>query len=215
MKVCWQHKIMNQNGNKLIESYSNLIGEEIIPNSDEYAKIKLTEKIFNQRRIDLEESVKSTSLNSTEFIQLQENLSKKGYFKDSTYTHLKNQIKTNIKPFSLGIIIISIIMPVFYIERLTLRGEENFIDVKIFKSINMLNEEKLNIESLDPKALANVITNRALEIGLETNSKLINESIVLKIFGFKNSPLENQFKKDIGITSDNLNSVTINIKEKK
>lgn len=206
---------MNQNGNKLIESYSNLIGEEITPNSDEYAKIKLTEKILNQRRIDLEESVKSTSLNSSEFIQLQEKLSKKGYFKDSTYTYLKNQIKTNIKSFSLGIIITSIIMPLFYIERLTLRGEENFIDVKIFKSINMLNEEKLNIESLDPKALANVITNRALEIGLETNSKLINESIVLKIFGFKNSPLENQFKKDIGITTDNLNSVTINIKEKK
>ena len=206
---------MNKNGNKLIESYSNLIGEKIITNSDEYAKIKLTEKVLNQRRIDLEESINNTSLNSSEFIQLQEKLSNKGYFKDSFYLHLKKQIKNNIKPFSLGIIITSIIMPVFYLERLTLRGEESFKDINIFKSANTLNEVKINIESLDPKALGNVITNRALEIGLETNVKLSNESIVLKISGFKNKSLENQFKKDIGITTDKLHSITINIKEKK
>ena len=83
------------------------------------------------------------------------------------------------------------------------------------KKLSLVNEEKINIESLDPKALGNVITNRALEIGLETNVKLSNESIVLKISGFKNNSLENQFKKDIGITTDKLHSITINIKEKK
>ena len=90
---------MNKNGNKLIESYSNLIGEKIITNSDEYAKIKLTEKVLNQRRIDLEESINNTSLNSSEFIQLQEKLSNKGYFKDSFYLHLKKQIKYNDRCF--------------------------------------------------------------------------------------------------------------------
>ena len=87
------------------------------------------------------------------------------------------------------------------------------------KELKLINENQLTydfvINSIDPKSLANIITNKALDLRLEITSKLVNDEIILFISGFKNEAIELTFKNELGIEGQNFELLIIKIILKK
>ena len=149
-----------------------------------------------------------------EFISLENKLIEKGFLKDSKIIKFKRYILLKIKPFTLGAIVTAIILPNLIVDRLVLRSNENNLHINSSINNNQISEQ-VRFESTDPKSLANVINNKAIELDLEVINKMENEEVSLFISGFKNTAIESDFKKDLGILNKNIKFIKISIKMKK
>ena len=199
---------------KLAESYQSLIEENIPIDSNDYKKILLFEKIIKKRRDEIEAAASKTDFHSVEFISLENKLIEKGFLKDSKIIKFKRYILLKIKPFTLGAIVTAVILPNLIVDRLVLRSNENNLYINSSINNNQISEQ-VRFESTDPKSLANVINNKAIELDLEVINKMENEEVSLFISGFKNTAIESDFKKDLGILNRNIKFIKINIKMKK
>lgn len=199
---------------KLAESYQSLIEENISIDSNDYKKILLVEKIIKKRRDEIEAAASKTDFHSLEFISLENKLIKKGFLKDSRIFKFKRYILLKIRPFTLGAIVTAVILPNLIVDRLILRSTDNNLYINSSINNNQINE-KLRFESTDPKSLANVINNKAIELDLEVINKMENGEVSLFISGFKNTAIESDFKKDLGILNGNIKFIKISIKFKK
>jgi hypothetical protein len=184
-------------------------------NNESDERFLLLKKQLIARRNSIEYETNNSKYNSQEFTNIESNLIKNGFLKDSLFKKVKIYLINRIKPFTLGIVIAGSIMPQLMIESTITRSGPNSEQKqkKFEKDSQLINE--LIIKSTDPKSLGNIITNQALDLQLETTSKLINNEILLIISGFKNEPIELQFKNDLGIADKNFEAVRIRILLKK
>jgi hypothetical protein len=184
-------------------------------NNESDERFLLLKKQLIARRNSIEYETNNSKYNSQEFKNIENNLIKNGFLKYSLFKKVKIYLINRIKPFTLGIVIAGSIMPQLMIESTITRSGPNSEQKqkKFEKDSQLINE--LIIQSTDPKSLGNIITNQALDLQLETTSKLINNEILLIISGFKNEPIELQFKNDLGIADKNFEAVRIRILLKK
>jgi hypothetical protein len=183
--------------------------------SDE--RFLILKKQLIARRNSIEYETSNSKYNTQEFANIESNLIKNGFLKDSLFKKVRIYLINRIKPFTLGLVIAGSIMPQLMIENTITRSGPNLEKEQkqkiIEKDSQIINE--LIIQSTDPKSLGNIITNQALDLQLETTSKLINNEIILIISGFKNESIELQFKNDLGIADNNFQAVRIRILLKK
>ena len=178
-------------------------------------KIALLKNKFIMRRNELEDKIINTDYKTQEFINIEKKLIGNGFLQVSIFKKLKNYLNTRFKPFALGAIIAAAIMPQLMIESTITRSNSSAVK----KELKLINENQLTydlvINSIDPKSLANIITNKALDLRLEITSKLVNDEIILFISGFKNEAIELTFKNELGIEGQNFELLIIKIILKK
>jgi hypothetical protein len=182
-------------------------------NKESDQRFILLKKQLIARRSSIENETSNAKYNSQEFINIENNLIKNGFLKDTLLQKVKLYVVSRIKPFTLGLVIAGSIMPQLMIQNTITRSGPTSEQKKIEKDNKLINE--LIIQSTDPKSLGNIITNQALDLQLETSSKQINNEIILIISGFKNESIELQFKNDLGIADKNWEAVKIRILLKK
>lgn len=184
-------------------------------NNESDERFILLKKQLIARRNSIEYETSNSKYNSQEFKNIENNLIKNGFLKDSLLKKVKIYLISRIKPFTLGLVIAGSIMPQLMIENTITRSGSNSEQKqkKIEKNSQLVNE--LIIQSTDPKSLGNIITNQALDLQLEITSQLINNEIILIISGFRNEPIELQFKNDLGIADKYFEAVRIRILLKK